>query len=221
LQGDLNATTDKPLMDLKSETCPKGFWPVYKGASFDVWEPDTKEYYAWADPKKVLPELLATQLRGARSKASPSSEFPKERIGKTELLPCQFPRIAFRDVTRATDKRTVRCALVPPQVILNHKAPFLLFPRGDATDVAYLLGVLSSIPLDWYARRFVEITLTFGVLNPFPVPRPAESDPLAKPRRRPRRPPAAVDGRFADWAKAVGRLRTPAAARPRGPHPRT
>ena len=40
-------------MDLKSIDCPSGLWPVYKGASFNLWEPDTgkKNYYAWVKNK--------------------------------------------------------------------------------------------------------------------------------------------------------------------------
>lgn len=201
---ELHATNDKSLMNLKSEKCPKGSWPVFKGESFDVWQPDTGEYYAWADPKKVLPELVKTQLRGSKLALSPFSEFPKDRIGRKEVLPCHLPRIAFRDVSRATDSRTVRVALIPSQVFVNHKAPFLLWPRGDATDAAYLLGVLSSIPLDWYARRFVETALTYHVFNPMPIPRPEVKNPLRKRVVELAGRLAAVDDRFAEWAKQVG-----------------
>jgi hypothetical protein len=38
---ELHATAQKPLMDLESETCPRAFWPVFKGESFDIWTPDT------------------------------------------------------------------------------------------------------------------------------------------------------------------------------------
>ena len=51
---ELHATAQKPLMDLESEECPDGFWPVYKGESFDLWTPDTETYYAWADPEPVM-----------------------------------------------------------------------------------------------------------------------------------------------------------------------
>ena len=33
-----------------------------------------------------------------------------------------------------------------------------------------MLGVLASIPLDWYARRFVELSLNFFILKAFPIP---------------------------------------------------
>ena len=48
----------------------------------------------------------------------------------------------------------MRVALIPPDVVLTNKGPYLVWPKGDASDQAYLLGVLCSLPLDWYARRF-------------------------------------------------------------------
>jgi len=45
-----------------------------------------------------------------------------------------------------------------------------------ASKQAYLLGILASLPLDWYARRFVETHLNFFLLNPLPIPRPTEED---------------------------------------------
>ena len=123
VQGDLNATTGKPYMDLVSKDCPNGFWPVYKGASFDLWTPDTGTYYAWADPERVLDHLL---------------------------------------------------------------------------------GLLSSLPLDWYARRFVETHLTFFILNPFPVPRPSAESRLQDRVIALAGRLAAPDDRFADWTECLG-----------------
>ncbi len=88
LQGDLNSTTGKPLMDLKPKDRPPGFWPVFKGESFDLWTPDTGTYYAWADPKKVLPHLQQRRLRGGRSKNSPFSEFDPKWMRDPKTLPC-------------------------------------------------------------------------------------------------------------------------------------
>ena len=171
-----------------------------------MWEPDRgpNTYYAWADPTIVLDDLVERQKQGANRSNSPFYEFPKARIGKKEMLPCQLPRIALRDITRATDTRTMRCALVPAKVVLTNKAPYFLFPRGDSTDVAYLLGVLSSLPLDWYARRFVEISMNFYVFNPFPVPRPAREHPLRRRVVALAGRLAAVDDRYAEWAGQVG-----------------
>jgi len=115
---ELDATNDKKYMDLKSKTCPEGFWPVFKGESFDLWTPDTGSYYAWADPEKLLPVLQEKRLAGLKRANSPFHEFHVEELRKKQSLPCLHARIAFRDVSRATDSRTMRTALVPPNVFL-------------------------------------------------------------------------------------------------------
>ena len=91
-------------------------------------------------------------------------------------------------------------------------APYLLWPRGDEKDQAFLLGVLCSIPLDWYARRYVETHLKYFILNPFPIPRPDRDDPrwqrvVALAGRL-----ACPDDRFTTWAKTIGVICGPLAA---------
>jgi hypothetical protein len=203
--AELHATNDADLMDLKSEKRPRGFWPVYKGESFDLWTSDTGRYYGWADPAEVVPALQEKRERGARKDGSPFAEFPPDWARRRETLSCYHARIAFRDVTRATDSRTIRVALVPPKVVLTNKAPFLLWPRGDERDHAYLLGVLSSLALDWYARRFVEVSLNYFIFNPFPIPRPtANSAAYARTISLSARLAVQDDERFVEWGEALG-----------------
>jgi hypothetical protein len=205
--SELHATAQKPLMDLKSKTRPKGFWPIFKGESFDIWEPDRGKdtYYAWADPKEVNEWLYGKRLKsGSSARDSAHGEFSLAYRQDKKTLPCYAPRVAFRDISRSTDTRTVRAALIPPKVFLTNKGPYLLWPRGDEKDQAYLLGVLSSLSLDWYARRFVEVGLNYFIFNPMPIPRPTRDDPLwtrvvALAGRL-----AAPDDRFANWATKVG-----------------
>lgn len=92
----------------------------------------------------------------------------------------------------------------PPGVLVTHKAPYLLRALGDAVDEAYLLGVMASIPFDWYARRWVEITLSFELLKPMPVPRPLRANPRRNRATEIAGRLAAVDSRFAAWAATVG-----------------
>ena len=202
---ELHATIDKPLMDLDSVEQPDGFWPVYKGESFDLWNPDTGTYYAWAKPERIQNRLQRKRWRAGRSRRdSAHREFPPSYLKDTKTLPCFRARVAFRDVSRATDSRTVRTALVPPEVFITNKGPYFLWPRGDARDQAFLLGVLSSIPLDWYARRFVEVNVNFFILNPFPVPRPSRDSALWQHTVALAGRLACPDERFSEWAKAVG-----------------
>ena len=208
---ELDATNDKKdkktgqvLMDLESEKCPEGFWPVYKGESFDLWEPDTGTYYAWGDTSALLPRLQAKRVKGNRLKKSVFSECDADWCNDPGTLPCRHPRIAFRDITKWDNRRTVVVNLVPPQVFIANQAPYLVFARGCQMDATFLLGVLSSIPLDWYARRFVETHVSFFIFNPFPVPRPDSDSPLRQRTIELAGRLACPDARFADWAKEVG-----------------
>ena len=201
---ELDATNQKYLMDVESKECPVGFWPVYKGESFDLWTPDTGTYYAWADPEPVIQWIQSKRRRGGRNRRSPHSEFSPDHLENRETLPFFAPRVAFRDVSRATDSRTVRVALVPPEVFIGNQAPYFLWPRGDKLDQAFLVGVLSSIPLDWYARRFVETHVNYFVFNPFPIPRPDRNNAFWGRVVELAGRLACPDERFVAWAETVG-----------------
>jgi len=202
--AELHATHDKPLMKF-SEKQPDDSWPVFKGESFDIWVNDTGSYYGWADPDKVVPVLQQKRQRsGKLADHSPFAGFPPTWFRDRATLPCHFARIAFRDVSRATDTRTVRAALLPPKVFATNKAPYFLWPAGDEKDQAFLLGVLCSLSLDWYARRFVEVSLNYHVLNPFPVPRPDRKNPLWQRTVALAGRLACPDKRYRKWADAVG-----------------
>ena len=201
---ELHATNDKKLMKLVEEQ-PEGYWPVFKGESFDTWESDRGIYYAWANPEKMVKHLQEKRANARNNSKSPFFEFTDSNWFRSpDTLPCHFARIAFRDISRATDSRTVRVALLPPKCFITNKGPYFLWPQGDEQDQAYLLGVLSSIPLDWYARRFVETTLNYHVLNPFPIPRPTCDNSLWQRTVALAGRLACPDKRFAKWAKAVG-----------------
>ena len=201
---ELHATNDKGLMKLTDDP-PEGCWPVFKGESFDIWEPDRGIFYAYANPEKMIKHLQKKRDGGRRTSRSAYFEFTDANwFRNPDTLPCHFARIAFRDVTNRTNQRTVVIALVPPKCFIANQAPFLLWARGDEKDQAFLLGVLSALPLDWYARRFVEIHVNYHVFNPFPIPRPTRDDPLWKRVVAVAGRLACPDKRFAKWAKAVG-----------------
>ena len=126
---ELDATNDKKHMIFEEEA-PADAWPVYKGSSFDLWNPDTGEYYAWADPNCITDVLQAKRLNQQRNARSAFSVFPMEWARDPATLPCLYPRIAFRNVTRATDTRSVRAALLPGECVITNAAPYLVWSRG-------------------------------------------------------------------------------------------
>lgn len=180
-------------------------WPVYKGESFDLWNPDTRSYYASVDSHLITVHLQKKRQSQHRHKRSAFFAFGNAIINDPDTLPCRRPRIAFRDITNSTNTRTVVNALVPGELVLTNKAPFLLRIKGTARHEALLLGVLSSMVLDWHARRVVELSLNFFLLNNFPIPdADPESHPIAARVVEIAGRLAAVDHRFAEWAAEVG-----------------
>ncbi len=199
LQGDINATGGRSWMTFDAEPS-KNRWPVYGGEAFDLWSPDSESYYAVAESRALTADLLRRRREGAERNNSAFALFPDSWIADDSTLPSKRARIAFRDVTRATDSRTVRAALIPPRVFLVHTAPFLLVPQGTVDAEAFILGVMSSLPFDWAARRIVETHLTFDVLNGLPVPLEFEGLALAARVRALSARLATPDDRFEEWA---------------------
>ena len=201
---ELDTTNDKYLIDLEGKEADVDTWPVYKGEFFNLWQADTREYDLRAKPQPIIDMLQRKRLRGANSESSPFSEFPQEHIAKPETLPCWSPRIVLRSITNSTDTRTVICCLIPPKVFCQGNPPFFLFPRGDEFEQTYLLGILCSRPLDWFARRFVVLHMNFHIINSLPVPRPQADDPLRLRLIELAGTLACQDARLQGWAEKIG-----------------
>ena len=199
VQGDLNAAQNKGLFSTEIDA-PISETPVLTGSSFNLWSPDYGSPYGYATSDAV-PFILEKTIKSA---ARPNSVFNGLDITETKNLPLSRARIAFRDVTRSTDSRTMLCCLVPPGNVLVHPAPYLVRRVGSEVDEAFLLGVFSSIIFDWFARRIVELHMTFELLDRMPVPQPVSDDPLRSRLVQLAGRLAATDRRFDDWANAVG-----------------
>ena len=179
-------------------------WPVYGGKSFDIWQPDTGNYYAWAEPESLKEYLQEKRLRQSKNSSSAFFGADPDWLTDPSTLPCLHPRIAFRNTTNPTNRRTTVVALVPPNVFITNSAPYLQFPSDCFHEEAYVLGVLSSIPFDWYSRRVVELSFNFHIFNSCPVPCPPVDNTLRKRVIYLAGRLAAVDDRYEDWASQVG-----------------
>ena len=199
---EFDSKNDKHLMRLD----PAGrtdLWPVYKGESFNLWEPDTSKYYAWIEPDIARDHLFQKRKNQGKTKSSVFYGRKSAWLDNLATLPIESPRIAFRKITRSTDSRTVIAALVPPHVGIADQAPYL-FANEEPLDEAFILGILSSIPFDWVARRIVEISVGMFILNSLPIPIPPLDSPHKTELQTLTARLAAVDDRYADWAKQAG-----------------
>ena len=181
-----------------------GVWPVYKGTSFNLWEPDTGVYYDSVDADAIKAHLQQKRLSQSRTRSSAFAALSESVLRDPSTLPCRRARIAFRDVTNPTNTRTIVATLIPPDRVVANQAPYLLRLAGSARDEAYLLGVLCSMPCDWQARRTVELHLNFHHLNLLSIPDPGEGNPVRDRVTQLAGQLAARDERFREWAAEVG-----------------
>ena len=139
-----------------------------KGRSFDQYEPHGNEpagFSVWDD---------VTSFAQAKRSRSPVFKrmFSADFLANPHTHPMNHCRIAFRDVTRSTDSRTVRACLVPPRTPLTNKAPYLIFAGWGGLAQANVLGIMNSLPFDWIARRYVETNLNYFILDMLTFPPP-------------------------------------------------
>ena len=197
--AELHGTNDRKSGLLKLPGAGSG-WPVLKGDCFDIWHPDLQLAPLVLDPAVGLPHL---QRKRDRSRTW-SDHVSPDVIRNPDTLPMLRARILFRDVTRATDSRTVRACLIAPHQFASENSPSLVRARGDSRDEAFILGILCSIPFDWLARRRVENHLKYYILERLPVPRPGRSDPRWQRLVRLAARLASVDGRYETFAQSTG-----------------
>ena len=194
---ELDETNDRRLWTSSSESVDQR--PLWKGESFYQFDPRGKEVRLCPFSEAVYKKVRKPRP-GLKSRIAKSVPIAERR--KTVLTELDRARVAFRDVSRGTDPRTVIACLVPPGVFLTNKAPYLAFVDGNEITQAACLGIMNSLPFDWQARRFVEINLNFFILEGLIVPRLNEDDFLSVARSAARL--SAVDERFVDFAGATG-----------------
>ena len=85
-------------------------------------------------------------------------------------------------------------------------APYVFLTNSSSKDTAFVLGVLSSMILDWLVRCWVELHLTFYLFNNLPIP-DVVSYPTGSSEARVVEIAgrlAALNNRFTNWAQEVG-----------------
>ena len=115
--AEFHATNDRSVFDSGLGE-GGGRIPVIAGAGFNLWQPETGEVYAWADPARVEEALFSKRQNQSRLKRSAFYGLPAAEVADRDTLPFHHPRIAFRDVCRATDTRTCIAALIPARTCL-------------------------------------------------------------------------------------------------------
>ncbi|NQV39915.1 MAG: N-6 DNA methylase [Nitrosopumilus sp.] len=94
-------------------------------------------------------------------------------------------RLAWRNISRSTDQRTMICTILPPNVFLGNSLNYIrpLFFNGkqyvkslNEKDLCYLCGMLNSFVLDFVLRFRVSINANMFYVYEMPVPRISEKE---------------------------------------------
>lgn len=86
---------------------------------------------------------------------------------------CRGWLLGWRDISRATDERTVIASVIP-SVGVGHTTPLIFLPKSTIELAGCLVANLSAFILDYCARQKVGGThLTYGYMNQLPVLNPA------------------------------------------------
>ena len=176
----------------------EGRIPVWKGSSFDQYNPHGNEPAGYGYLTEVE-EFLQTKRSKSRTLRK---AFAKGVLQDPATLPIHSARLVFRHVARATDSRTVVACLVPPSVPLTDAVHCIAFPDWAPIYQASALAVMNSTPFDWLSRRYVEANVNYFIFYsltfPPPVNMPWEDIGRLAARL------SCVDERFAEFAAEVG-----------------
>lgn len=171
----VNRFPEKSLISQKNPSDTSEMWPVYSASSLGHWEIKPEKKLGWGETAKIVPTVHQYCLRASNRSDSPFYMINMEETG----LPCYSPRIAYRR-HRTSEARTMVPTLVPSECFLSSYAPYLFFRSGSIRDEAYLLGVLSSLPCDWYTDKVIDWFLNNSLVESLPIPSVSELNLLRR-----------------------------------------
>jgi len=180
LATEFNMTTDSHLYEV---TPGKGRLPLWEGKQFHQFDANFGRPRYWLDEQKSRAELMAPLLRFI------THEF--ERLGLDQLpdpnkvcMNYESFRLAFRDVGRNTDERTVIACILPPKRFCPHTVSLEQVYFDAVSEMGhesgthltqqqrlYLCAIFNSFVFDWTLRKSVTAHLSFFFIYNTPVPR--------------------------------------------------
>lgn len=172
---------------------------------WSVDESRSKENSAkWRVREKNLPKLkraIYDEFDGTGSQVGFVNDLLEDTRGQDlseedVLLDCTTYRIAYRDIARSSDERTMITTVLPPGVVAHDKAPtfrpYKINPSQEDLEESPLHGVyekvfepeelfvatglLNSIPFDFIMRTKVDSTVVFYKLKESQAPRLTKGD---------------------------------------------
>ncbi|MBN8540747.1 MAG: hypothetical protein J0L82_10210 [Deltaproteobacteria bacterium] len=157
-KNDFHLSNDFPEIVKKMTTHQVGYVPVWRGGHFHIWKPYFQQEDASFEGEGTKTKFAAIpENAGPRFKPYVSlyvKEQDAEALGSVNGLPVYKQwRIAWRNVARSTDARTLLIAMVPPGIVLGNSA-YILSPVSSFENRLWQLACLGSLVADANMRLF-------------------------------------------------------------------
>ena len=101
---------------------------------------------------------------------------PRYSVASAVLKPAiadaaRYRRLAFRDIARSNDDRTMIAFLAPPGVVFGHTATVEKTPANRSIeDASVLCAIFNTFTFDWLVRQKVATHLSLYMLEGLPLP---------------------------------------------------
>lgn len=169
--------------DWKNETLKKVAKPgprdvsVWRGGHFHIWKPFFQQEDASFEGKgtktkwAALPEPLPKGLKPYCSLYV--DEADARALGGSEAKPYYKEwRIAWRDVARSTDARSMLATLIPPGTVVGHSV-YVIRPDDTLDERLVKAAVFGSLVFDAAIRFSAAVHMSIPQVRRIPVPTPA------------------------------------------------
>ena len=167
----------------------KGRLPLYEGKMIHQFTHQWGKPKYWIDEKEAREKLITARLRKIK-KLLKDASIDISVSSKSIKLNYESYRLAFRDVARNTDERSMIMTVLPPQVFCPHTMSLeniyedeiiknslrLNISSISANTKVFICGVLNSFIVDYLIRQKVTAHVSFFFVYNLPIPRLTKSD---------------------------------------------
>lgn len=189
-RNELHMTSDK---DLFLEQHQPGAWPLFEGKMIWQYSHQLASAQYWLQPEAFDQRLHSKELyRMAQDLGISKAQATQH--AKAVCFDRHFVRLAFRDIARDTDERTLIFTLLPKNIgvgnTINISIPknYRLAEGGGVCvepvsplRLLFALAWFNSLPVDWLARFMIQIHANKTYLYRLPMPQPSDEDILQNP----------------------------------------
>jgi hypothetical protein len=182
---ELHMTDNSNLF--KTEKRP-GRLPLWEGKQFHQFDANFAEPKYWLSEKEARQVLLDVRVKRIQRMLNAQDLSVEPDVDRVRLDYTAY-RLAFRDVARSTDERTMIATILPPDRICPHTVSLetvfvdivadginqSIQPIDDKQRL-YLVAMLNSLVLDYFLRQSVTTHLSFFFVHNAPVPRLPSTD---------------------------------------------